>query len=160
MLLPQQAMVESLHHLHPLLADDDTLLAVITVSILLIALLLGLFNFGQAYITSSVGQKVVAGIRHQLYCHIQRLSHSFHDESSLGDLLARLNGDIRLMRDLMVTAILYLSERSLTFIGMIVIMAWLNWKMTIVALMVLPLLLFTVVRIGGGIKKASRKQAA
>ena len=68
-----------------LTGDTDLLLAFSALSILAIAILGGLLGFGQAYLLSSVGQRVVASIRRQLFTHIQRLSHSFHDERSLGD---------------------------------------------------------------------------
>jgi ABC-type multidrug transport system fused ATPase/permease subunit len=126
--------------------------------ILVIATLFGLFSYGQAYLTASVGQKVVAAIREQVYAHLQRLSHSFHDESSTGDLLARLTGDIRMMRELLVNAVVYITDRSLVVIGMIGIMLWMDAVLTLVALVILPVLFVLVGRFNGEIKGATRRQ--
>jgi ABC-type multidrug transport system fused ATPase/permease subunit len=157
-LIPQQSTVEWLAHYPALTGDTNLLLGTVAVSILLIAVLYGLFSFGQSYLTASVGQKVVAAIRHQLYSHIQRLSHSFHDDSATGDLLARLTGDIRMMRELLVTAVIYISDRSLTLIGLLGIMMWMDWQLTLVAVGVLPVLVFLVGRFSKEIKGATRKQ--
>ncbi|MGI9405120.1 MAG: ABC transporter transmembrane domain-containing protein, partial [Hyphomicrobiaceae bacterium] len=100
-------------YLQSVTGGGNVLLGTLAVSILAIAVIGGLFAFGQAYLLSSVGQKVVASIRHELYSHIQHLSQSFHDTASSGDLLARLTGDVRMMRDLLVTASIYISARCL-----------------------------------------------
>jgi len=135
----------------------DALLAITVVAILVIAILAGLFRYGEAYSAATVGQRVVAGVRYDLFRHIQRLSHSFHDSSNSGDLLARLTGDIRAMRDLMVGAVIYLADRSFMIIGMLAVMAWMDWRLTSVALIVVPLLAITVTRFGSEIKGATRR---
>lgn len=143
----------------PLIGGNvDLLLAAIAVLVFGIAVFSGLFRYGQAYLTSSVGQKVTAAIRNQLYSHVQRLSHSFHDTKSSGDLLTRLTGDINLLRDLMVNMVIYFSEGALVIIGMIGIMLWLDWQLTLVALAVVPVLMLTVGRFSRELKAATRKQ--
>jgi ABC-type multidrug transport system fused ATPase/permease subunit len=101
---------------------------------------------------------VIATIRQKLYSHIQRLSHSFHDTRQSGDLFTRLTGDINMMRDLLVNAAIYTSDRTLVVIGMIAIMLWMDWRLTLVALAILPLLGLTVQRSSEQIRGASHKQ--
>jgi ATP-binding cassette, subfamily B, bacterial len=60
------------------LGDGDLLLAVSALSILAIAALGGFFAYGQAYLVSSVAQKLVAAVRFDLYSHLQRLSLTLH----------------------------------------------------------------------------------
>ena len=74
--------------------SDNWLLAYTSLSMLLIAIVGGFLGFFQSYLIASVGQKLVADIRLDLYRHVQRLSHSFHDKASTGDILARLTGDV------------------------------------------------------------------
>jgi len=138
--------------------DTNTLLAAIASSILIIAVLSGLFGFGQAILLSGVGQKVVAAIRSQVYAHLQRLSHSFHEHSATGDLLARLTGDIRMLRELLVTSAMFVVDRSLAVVAMTVIMLWMDWQLTLVALAVMPVLVMTVTKFGRDIKGATRRQ--
>lgn len=140
------------------LADPESLLAVAAGAILVIAVVGAMFSFGQVFLIACVGQKVVASVRQQLYAHIQRLSHSFHDERNLGDLLARLTGDAVLMRDLLVNSVIYLSARFLVIVGIIGIMLMMDWRLTLVALLVTPLLAVSVVGFGRKIKGAARRQ--
>ena len=158
LILVPQTKAGSLGQLPLLGSSPGVLLAAIVLSILLIAVLAGLFRYGQKYNTSSVGQKVVSSIRRQLYRHIQRLSRSFHDVHHSGDLMTRLTGDIRMLRNLMVASILFLSENILTLLGMAAIMFWMDWQLTLVALCILPGLIILITRFSGEIKKATKRQ--
>ncbi|MDU8943181.1 ABC transporter ATP-binding protein [Ovoidimarina sediminis] len=136
----------------------DMLLAATAVAILGIALLGGGAGFAQAYLIAAVGQKVVAQIRLDLYRHIQRLSHSFHDTASSGDIIARLTGDVRMMRDLLIDAVVFFAARILVIAVTIGVMAWMDWRLTLVALAILPPLWAVTRYFGGRIKGAARKQ--
>jgi ATP-binding cassette subfamily B protein len=150
-----QSLVDRL----PLLAGHpDRLLLAIALSVLVIAIAGGVFRYGQAYLTASAGQKVIAAIRIQLYSHIQRLSQSFHDTKSSGDLMTRLTGDINLMRDLMVNTFIHLSDSLLLVVGMIGVMLWMDWQLTLVALAVIPALLLASGKFSRELKGATRKQ--
>ena len=157
-LIPHPETRAFLHTLFPPLVRQEILLGFVALSILAIAVFTGIFGFWQSYLTSRVGQQIVADIRQRLYRHIHSLSHSFHDENALGDLIARLTGDIRMMRELLVTSVIYLSDRLLTLTGMLLIMAWMDWKLTLTALLVVPLLGVTVFHFNREIKTAARKQ--
>ena len=150
---------------HPLLTrypaletHPQLLLGMLAGAVLLIAIGSGLLGFGQTYLTASVGQRVVADIRLQVYAHLQRLSQSFHDQSSTGDLISRLTGDIRMMRELLVNSLVFILDRLLVVACMLAVMLWMDWRLTCVALVVLPILGLTVRRFGQAIKGATRKQ--
>jgi ABC-type multidrug transport system fused ATPase/permease subunit len=136
----------------------DWLLAVTSLAILAIAVVGGLLAFAQSFLIASVGQKVVAAIRLDLYRHIQRLSHSFHDQASTGDILSRLTGDVRMMRDLLINAVVYFCARVLVIGGTLLVMALMDWRLTLAAIAVLPALFWTTARFGRQIKGAARKQ--
>lgn len=157
-LMPERSHGGWLADLALLTGGGATLLAVAALSILAIALLGGLFGFGQAYLMSSVSQRVGAAIRLQLFSHIQRLSQSFHDERSSGDLMARLTGDAGLMRQLLVDTGFFLTGRLLLVISAIFVMALMDWRLTLVALLVLVPLVIVTARLVPQIKGAARKQ--
>ena len=136
----------------------STLVTGAALMVLVIALLRGILGYGQAYLTASVGQRVIASVRKQLFSHIQRLSQSFHDEQHSGDLLLRLTGDIQLLRDLLVNAVLLITERLLVMIAVAGVMLWMDWRLALVALMVLPALALVSFRTSGKIRHATRKQ--
>lgn len=137
---------------------DNGLLAAASLAILMIAVIGGIFAFFQSFLIAATGQKVVAEIRLGLYCHIQRLSHSFHDQSSAGDLLARLTGDVRMMRDLLINTTIYFSARILVIVGTVTVMALMDWRLTLCAVVILPLLAIVSRRFGEEIKGAARRQ--
>ena len=143
----------------PKLVDrPDLLLATIAVSIFGIALLAALFGFGHSYIFKSVGQRVLAAIRRQFYSHVQRLSHSFHDINQSGDLLLRLTDDIRTLREILVTSIVFITERGLFMLGMLGIIFWMDWRLALVSIVVLPPLAICGKRFSSRIRSANRIQ--
>lgn len=104
------------------------------------------------------GSRVLTHLRHDLYCHLQSLSLSFHDRARTGDLTMRIVGDIGMMREVAVTAMMPLAANILVLVGMGAVMLWLNWQLALLALMPLPLLALTTVRLGRRIQAVSRKQ--
>ena len=86
-----------------------------------------------------VGNRVVARLREDLYSHLQRLPLSYHARARAGDLTVRLVGDIGVMKDVAVTALLPMIANLLILAGMALVMAWFNWQLALVALALLPL---------------------
>ncbi len=138
--------------------DPALLVAGCALAVLLIAVLRGLLGYGQAYLSASIGQRVVADIRARLFSHVQRLSHSFHDEQHSGDLLLRLTADIQLLRDMLVNAVLLITERMLVLIAVAGVMLWMDWRLGLLGLAVVPALALVSSRTSGQIKDAVRKQ--
>jgi ABC-type multidrug transport system fused ATPase/permease subunit len=141
-----------------LTGGGDTLLAVAALAILAIAITGGLLGYAQNVLIAGAGQRIVAAIRLDLYRHIQRLSHSFHDQASSGDLLARLTGDVRMMRDLLVNAVIQTSAQVLLIVSAVGLMTWLDWRLTLVSVAVLPALFALTRYFGGRIRGAARRQ--
>lgn len=157
-LIPQQDPDVVTGWLLSVFGQGDVLLGAMAVAILGIALLGGAMGFAQAYLIAAVGQKVVAAIRLDLYRHIHRLSHSFHDTASSGDIIARLTGDVRMMRDLLIDAVVFFAARILVILLTIGVMLWMDWRLTLVALTILPALWLVTRYFGKRIKGAARKQ--
>ena len=99
---------------------------------------------------------MVHDLRRTLYSHIQRLSLSYHDEKSTGDLISRVTSDIEAIQNLVSSALLGTLINSLTLLGMLGVMLYLSWKFTLVALCVAPVLFLVAYSFTRRIKKASR----
>ncbi|MCP5151180.1 MAG: ABC transporter ATP-binding protein [Ectothiorhodospiraceae bacterium] len=158
LLMPTDPVDPSIAWVIDWLGEGNALLAAIALSVLAIALVGSLLGFAQSYLLAFAGQRMVAGIRLDLWSHIQRLSHSFHDEHSSGDLLARLGGDVGMLRELLVNASNFVTARMLSIVGTVAVMALMDWRLTLVALVVLGPLLVAVRRLGGEIRGAARRQ--
>lgn len=136
----------------------DGLLAAAAISILALAVIGGAMAYVQATLIAAVGQKVVADIRLDLYRHVQSLSHSFHDTASSADIISRLTGDVRMMRDLLIDAAVFFAARTVVMVGTLAIMFVMDWRLTLAALLVLPGLVFVTQSYSARIKDAARRQ--
>jgi ATP-binding cassette, subfamily B, bacterial len=146
-----------LDRLSAIISDQNLLLLSMVGSILLLSVIGGAFGFGQSYLLSTIGQKVVTSIRMKLYSHIQRLSQNFHDERSSGDLMTRLTQDVQMMRELLVNSGMILVARGMVIVGSLAVMFVMDWKLALVALFVIPLLTIVSWHFGARIKIASRQ---
>ena len=139
-------------------ARPDLFLAVTALAILGVAALVALFGFAHNYIFKSVGQRVLAAIRTQFFAHVQRLPLSFHDNKQSGDLLVRLTSDIRTLREILVTSIVFFTERGLFMLGMLAVVLWMDWQLALVSILVLPPLAICGKLFASRIQNAIRRQ--
>lgn len=105
-----------------------------------------------------VGNRVLTAIRAELFRHLQRLSIAFHGGARAGDLTMRLIADVGMLKEATVTAALPLAANALVLVGMMAVMAWLDWRLALLAVLPLPLLWLATLRIGRRIQEVSRKQ--
>ena len=109
-----------------------------------IALGLGITAYGANALLANAGQKVVYDLRCRLFRHIQAQSMTFHYRQRVGDLLARLGGDVQAMQGVVVNVIPVIAENVLTVAGMAVIMFLLDWHFSLLALTTVPVLYIVV----------------
>src|SRR5216684_1245001 len=136
--------------------DKFSILNFAVLSVLAIAIVGAVSSYFEKYLTTSVGQWVMHDLRRVLYSHIQRLSLSFHDQKRTGDLISRVTSDIDAVQSLISTVLLGMLVNVLTLSGMIIVMFYLNWEFTLIALTVAPGLFLAVYYFTHRIKKASR----
>src|SRR5689334_24343875 len=126
------------------------------VAVIVIAVAGALSSYAEKYLTTSVGQWVMHDLRRVLYHHIQRLSLAYHDHRPTGDLISTVTADIDSIQDFISQALLGILVNVLTLVGMLLVMFYLNWRFTLIALSVTPFLFIVVYTYTHRIKKASR----
>jgi subfamily B ATP-binding cassette protein MsbA len=126
-------------------------------AVLVIAIVGAGCSYVEKYVTTSVGQWVTHDLRRTLYSHIQRLSLAYHDHKQTGDLISRVTGDIDAIQSFIVSGLLDAMINSLTLVGMLGVMLYLNWQFTLIALSVAPFLFLVVFSYTRRIKNASRE---
>src|SRR5256884_1832065 len=136
--------------------DKFSILNFAVLSVLAIAIVGAVSSYFEKYLTTSVGQWVMHDLRRVLYSHIQRLSLSFHDHKRTGDLISRVTTDIDAVQSLISNVLLGLLVNVLTLVGMMLVVLYLNWAFTLIALMVAPGLFLVVYHYTHRIKRASR----
>jgi subfamily B ATP-binding cassette protein MsbA len=114
-------------------------------------------SYSEKCLTTSVGQWIMHDLRRTLYSHVQRLSLSYHDRKQTGDLLSRVTSDIDAIQSFIASGLLGVIINTLTLVGMVGVMFYINWQFTLIALSIVPVLFGVVFSYTRRIKKASRE---
>ena len=125
-------------------------------AVLAIALIGAVSAYFEKYLTTTVGQWISHDLRRTLYHHIQRLSLAQYDQVRTGDLIARVTGDIDSIQDFITSALLGILVNILTLAGMVGVMFYINWRLTLMSLSIAPGLFVLVFWFTRRIKQASR----
>ncbi|HEX3559331.1 MAG TPA: ABC transporter ATP-binding protein [Pyrinomonadaceae bacterium] len=126
-------------------------------AVVLIAAVSALATYGEKYLTTSVGQRIMHDLRHTLYNHIQRLSLAFFERQKTGDLIIRMTSDIDAVQDFVSSALLGILVNALTLLGMLGVMFYLDWRFTLISLAVAPALFILVYSYTRRIKHNARQ---
>jgi len=121
-----------------------------------IAILGAVSAYMEKYLTTRVSQWVGHDLRRTVYQHIQRLSLAEHHESRSGDLIMRMTSDISSIQDFINSALLGILVNLLTLAGILGVMFTINWRFTLLALSIVPVLFVVVYVYARRIKAASR----
>lgn len=138
-------------------ADPLAILRFAALAALGIAVIGALCSYAEKYLTTSVGQWVMHELRRTLYSHVQRMSLAYHDHKQTGDLISRVTTDIDAIQSFIASGLLGALVSSLTLVGMVGVMFYVNWRFTLIALSVAPVLFAVVYSYTRRIKKASRE---
>jgi ATP-binding cassette subfamily B protein len=97
-------------------------------------------DYAQAYLTSWMGQRVMADLRLQLFAHLQRLSVPFFDRNPVGRLMTRVTSDVETLNELFSSGVVTVFGDLFTLIAIVVMMLAVDWRLALVAFAVLPLM--------------------
>src|SRR5712691_6111198 len=136
--------------------DKLSILNFTVLAVIAIAIVAAISTYFEKYLTTSVGQWVMHDLRRVLYGHIQRLSLAYHDQKRTGDLISRVTSDIDAVQSLIAHVLLGILVNILTLLGMVIVIVYLNWEFTLIALLVAPGLFLVVYHYTHRIKQASR----
>jgi ATP-binding cassette subfamily B protein len=138
--------------------DPTLLLALCALAAVAIVALRAAADFASTVGLSLAGNRVLTGVRNELFRHLQKLGMDFHTGARGGDLTVRVISDINMLRDVLVTAALPLLGSVLILFGMWGVMLALNWRLALPALLTLPLLWLATSRGSRRIGEAARVQ--
>jgi ATP-binding cassette subfamily B protein len=137
--------------------DKLAVLRFAALAVLVVAVVDAICTYTEKYVTTSVGQWVMHDLRRTLYHHIQRLSLAYHDRKQTGDLISRVTNDIDAIQTFIASGLLGVLVNCLTLFGMVGVMLYINWRFTLIALSIAPVLFAVVYSYTRRIKKASRE---
>jgi ATP-binding cassette, subfamily B, bacterial len=105
-----------------------------------------------------IGNRVLTRVRSDLFNHLQALSLSFHSKARGGDLTLRIIGDVGMLKEVAVTALLPLLGNTLILVSMMSLMFWLNRELALAALVIVPLFWLSASRLTPRIREVARAQ--
>jgi len=122
---------------------DSGALNSLTFDVVAIIMLQAVFAVTHNYIFGFVGQRMTADFRIEFFAHVESLSLKFFQERRVGEILSRMSSDISVIQSALVSIPVALLRQTITLIGGLAIIFYLNWKLTGLILLVLPpLMLF------------------
>jgi subfamily B ATP-binding cassette protein MsbA len=119
---------------------DSRVLLMVPVGIVVLFTARGLGDYLSVYAPGWVGRKVIKAMRRDVFAHYLRLPMAFYDRNGVAMLLSRLTYNIELVAEAATTAITSLIRDTLTIAGLLGWLLWLNWRLTVFALAVSPLI--------------------
>lgn len=123
-----------------IISDPENLLKI---TVLLIALLFceGFIQFFYIYLSTWIGQNVILDLRKKIFKHIVSLKMSYFDKTPIGTLVTRAVSDIETIADIFSQGLLVIIAELLKLVIVIFFMFYTDWRLSIIALLTIPVLL-------------------
>lgn len=136
---------------------DSEVLDGLAWDLIIIIGLQAVFAVTHNYIFGFVGHRMTTDFRVDFFSHIQSLSLRFFQERRVGEILSRMSNDISVIENALVTIPVALLRQSITLLGAMTIILYLNWKLTGLILLILPPLMIFARVFGRRLKIFSAK---
>jgi ABC-type multidrug transport system fused ATPase/permease subunit len=120
---------------------DETVLYLTVAAFLVSAVVLWAATYVQTYLVGWVGQRALQDLRIEVFGHLQRLSIGFYSRRQSGVLISRLTNDVEALNQLVSDGVVTLFQATLTILGTVVILFWLDAELAAITMLAVPLLL-------------------
>src|SRR2546421_2945491 len=120
---------------------DRHALQLIVAAVVVVGVSRALFMAGRRLISGRQALAVEMDMRSALYSHLVRLSFGFYDRHQTGQLMSRATVDLQTVRFFLGYGLIFFFQNVLTLVGAMAVMFVVNWKLTLVALWIAPLLI-------------------
>ena len=138
-----------------LMSKDMVMLNLIAAGILVVMFTRGVFYYGQSYLVSYVGQRVIIDVRSVLFRKFQRMPLSYYDRQQTGTVMSYITNDVAVMQSAIVDNLIELVTESSILIGSLAMMLYLDWKLSLLTLMTIPLVAIAMKIFGRKLKRSS-----
>jgi subfamily B ATP-binding cassette protein MsbA len=125
----------------------------IAVGLVLLFSIQALLNYAQTYLLSAVGERVVAGLRQELFGRLLTMPPGFFAERRTGELTSRLTTDIGLLQGVLSHQIAEFSRQMLALVGGIILLTLMQPRLTLTALAVVPLVVGSALFFGRRLRR-------
>lgn len=132
-------------------------LDLVALAVLALGLLKGLASYGHYYLGNYVGQRVIQGLRGDLFWHLLRLSPRFFEETRSGKLISYLTNDVAVLQQVLSENIAQVLVTPLMALGTVVLMFLLSWRLTLLVLLGAPLLAWVLQQMGRKMRRVTER---
>ena len=139
-------------------AGDVGLVTWLGLGMIAVPLISGAVGVAQRHWTASMGQGIVYDLRCQLFEHVQRMSLGFFTNTRTGELMSRLNTDVQGAQQAVTSSFLSVVSALITASTTLVVMLRLEWRLTLLSVVILPLFILSSRHVGKRLRVLRRSQ--
>lgn len=138
--------------------EDLGRVTVLGIGMVLVPLLNGGFGVLQRWASATIGEGIIFDLRRQLFGHLQRMSLGFFTATRTGELMSRLNNDVVGAQQAVTGTFVSLAANLVSVAATLVVMSLLEWRLTLLALVILPVFIVVSRRVGRMLRVVRRQQ--
>ncbi|MGM0788063.1 MAG: ABC transporter transmembrane domain-containing protein, partial [Thermodesulfobacteriota bacterium] len=136
---------------------NERMLILIPIAVLVIYLLRGAAMYGQEFLMHYVGETIIRKMRENLYDRISDLSLAFFQKEKTGVLMSRITNDVNIIKSMVSNAVTGALRDCFTIVGLVFVIFYRDWKLALLAMVVLPVAFFPIYEFGRRIRKFSTR---
>jgi ATP-binding cassette, subfamily B, bacterial MsbA len=138
------------------LRKDMVMLKLLPMAIIVVYFLNGLSRYGEEYLMNYVGESIIRELRDKLYERIQDLPIAFFQEEKTGTLMSRITNDVHIIKTMVSTAVTSSLRDIFTILGLTFVIFYRDWKLALIATVILPFAYFPIVELGRRTRRVSK----
>ena len=155
-LLPPLLIRDLLDHAIP--QKDFRRLNLLALGMIGVPVVNGLLGVAQRYASATVGEGIIFDLRRGLYAHMQRMSLRFYTHTQVGELMSRLNNDVVGAQRAVTGTLVTIISDGISLLATAAVMVALDWRLTLVSVVILPLFILPARRVGRTLRRIARQQ--
>ena len=142
---------------HAIPERDTASLNLLALGMVIIPLLSGAIGVGQRYISARIGEGIISDLRQSLYAHMQAMSLHFFTHTKTGELMSRLNNDVVEAQRAVTSTFIDIITNIVTLVTTLAIMLSLEWRLTLLSIIIFPLFFLPARRVGVALRSIVRQ---
>jgi ATP-binding cassette, subfamily B, bacterial len=127
---------------------DLRLLGILVLISILVTVLINLIQVGQTYINTWISKQITFNLKNQMYEHLQGMSLNFFSSAKPGEITTRMTSDIDGIQDIFNSTVTSALNSIFVLITTAAVLIYMNWKLALVSMIVLPLFVFPTRKVG------------
>ena len=138
--------------------EDLRLVTLLGLGMVAVPLINGAVGVAQRHASASMGEGIIFDLRCQLFGHLQRMSIGFFTNTKTGELMSRLNSDVVGAQQAVSSTFVTLVSNLFTVVATLLIMLGLEWRLTILAVSIVPIFIIASRQVGKRLRVVRRRQ--